>query len=215
MNTFSFRLGVVGVIAALLVSISAQAQAQEPSPVILVPPSAQTGPADAGWAFSAGLVGIVSAVGIVGLSIGSVATDGEPASAYLGIAATGLLALSTPIVAVGGASARTNPLIQGSGATRTFGWIGYGLSLTSAVALMFVGAADNDVPAGMIAATGILGAGSVIAFAVDAFNSDADARAPVGQARTAQTFALSAPTLLVLPNRTGGVDGMLAVGGLF
>lgn len=173
------------------------------------------GPADAGWAFSAGLVGVASAVGVIGLSLGAVATDGEPASAYLGLAATGLLALTLPVVAVGGASARSNPLIQGSSSVRTFGWIGYGLSLTSAVALMFAGVADKNVPAGLIAATGILGAGSIVAFAVDAFNSDADANSPVGQARTAQTFALTAPTLLVLPNRSGGVDGVLAVAGSF
>lgn len=215
----SFRLGVVGVVVALLCSDvfwGAHAQAQEAQPIVLVPPSAQVGPADAGWAFSAGVLGVVSAAGVVGLSIGSAATDGDPASAYFGLAATGLLALSAPIVAVGGASARTNPLIQGSSTVRTFGWIGYGLSLTSAVSLMFVGVADKDVPIGLIAATGILGAGSLVAFAVDAFNSDADARSPVGQARTSsQSFALRAPTFLVVPRREGGVDGVLSIGGIF
>lgn len=183
--------------------------------MVLVPPSAQVGPADAGWAFSAGVLGVVSAAGVVGLSIGAAATDGEPASAYLGLAATGLLALSTPLVAVGGASARTNPLIQGSSTVRTLGWVGYGLSLSSAVALMFVGVSDKDVPVGLIAATGMLGAGSLVAFAVDAFNSDADARSPVGQARNPQTFALNAPTLLVAPRREGGVDGLLSIAGTF
>ncbi len=212
----SFRLGVIGVVVALLCSMGAHAQAQEAQPVVLVPPSAQMGPADAGWAFTAGILGVVSAAGVVGLSIGSAATDGEPASAYFGLAATGLLALSAPVVAVGGASARTNPLIQGSSSVRTFGWIGYGLSLTSAVALMFVGVADKDVPVGLIAATGILGAGSLVAFAVDAFNSDADARSPVGQARTStHSFALRAPTFLVMPRREGGVDGVLSIGGSF
>lgn len=215
MSTISFRLGVVGVVAALLCSMSVHAQAQEGSPIVLVPPSVQMGPADAGWAFSAGVIGVISAAGVIGLSVGSVATDGEPASAYFGLAATGLLALSAPIVAVGGASARTNPLIQGSSTVRTLGWVGYGLSLTSATALLFVGAADKDVPIGLIAATGILGAASVIAFAVDAFNSDADARSPVGQARNAQTFSLNVPTLTVMPNRSGGVDGLLAIGGAF
>lgn len=209
------RLGVVGIMVALLCSMSARALAQEASPVVLVPPSAQVGPADAGWAFSAGLLGVASAAGVLGLSIGSAATHGEPASAYFGIAATGLLALSAPVVAVGGASARTNPLIQGSSTVRTLGWVGYGLSLTSAAALMFVGVSDKDVPVGLIALTGIVGAGSLVAFAVDAFNSDADARSPVGQARVHRTFSLNAPTLLVAPRRDGGVDGLLSIGGAF
>jgi len=205
----------VGMLVALLLSLSTRASAQAAAPVILVPPSVQTGPADAGWAFSAGLVGVIAAAGVVGLSVGAVATDGEPASAYLGLAATGTLAIVLPIVAVGGASARSNPLIQGSRSTRTLGWVGYGLSLTTATALLFVGAAGDDVPVGLIAATGILGAGSLVAFSVEAFNTDADARSPVGQASNNPGFTLQAPALAVLPARGGGVDGLLTFGGSF
>jgi len=124
---------------------------------------------DAGWAAGAATLGFVTAgVALVGGIMSEDGISGESGLA-IGAVTTGLYAISLPLVAAGGRSARTGSAI-GLPNWRFVGWLGYGLTLIDAALLLGLGANDIVVPGGP-SSVGVLGALSSIAMALDASES--------------------------------------------
>jgi hypothetical protein len=147
-------------------------------PPLALPPAGQSLPhASPGWAKGAAVYGIVAGAVALGLTIGAENTKSHTyPAAPLGGAATGLFALSLPIVAIGGASARDNPLVVGSPGLRIWGWIGYGLAIADAAYLLsYVG--KREPADGAILSVGLGGATSLTLFIIDAFMSASQAEA--------------------------------------
>jgi hypothetical protein len=142
--------------------------------------------ADPGWAAGAATYGIISGVAVLALAIGAEATKADEIPATpLGGAATALFAVSAPIVAIGGGSARTHPAVTGSLGLRIAGWISYGVALADAAYLLSqTGKSEPDD--GLILSVGLLGTASMACFVVDARISAAQATSlagPQGYAR--------------------------------
>lgn len=132
-----------------------------------------------GWARGAGVFGIVSGLAVLSLAIGSEVTKGgvDDSSLPLGISATTIFAISAPLVAAGGGSARNYPLVTGGPALRIVGWIGYVVTLLDAGSLIAIGFADETPADGHITSTGVLGLLTNLCFALDAFRSASQAEA--------------------------------------
>jgi hypothetical protein len=133
----------------------------------------------AGWALPAGIIGLVSGVGVLGLSIGSALTSDEfssTPSVPLGIAALVLLAAAGPIVFVGGGSARRAAGATGLVGLRIAGWIAYGISiLVGAYLLLFTALGTIDIPAWPIVVDGAFGTLAMALFATDALVAHGEA----------------------------------------
>lgn len=139
------------------------------------PPPQQQVSADPGWAGGAATYGIIAGIATLGLAIGSEATKGDVVPATpLGGAATAILGISLPIVAVGGASARQNGNVTGHPTLRIVGWIGYVVALADA-AYMLSQAGNRSPPDGQILSVGLLGVASLGCFVIDARASASEA----------------------------------------
>lgn len=147
-----------------------------PPPYVPAVAAAQpTVPSDPGWAAGAATYGIISGAVSLGLAVASEATKEDTIpSAPLGGVATALFAVSLPIVAIGGSSARGHPAVTGSAGLRIAGWIGYAVTLIDAGYLLSqVG--QGTLPDGLILSVGLLGGASMACFVVDARMSAAEA----------------------------------------
>jgi hypothetical protein len=113
---------------------------------------------------------VASAISL-GLAVGAEATkDKSVPSGPLGGTATLLYAISLPIVAAGGSSARENAAVTGYAGLRITGWIGYAVTLADAAVLLSqIG--KNQPPDGQILSVGILGVSSLVCFIVDGYAS--------------------------------------------
>lgn len=158
--------------------------APQPDPPPYVAPTSSVAPST-GWAMGAGIAGLISAVAVLGLGVGSemAAHDGtrnycDEYDCYeegdtdkaltLGGAATGILAIMGPVVFSGARSPKGDG-VWGVGALRVVGWITYGVGLALAGGQLVLGLTDEDVPEGFIAATGVVCATSLTMFSIDAF----------------------------------------------
>lgn len=130
-----------------------------------------------GWAVGAGVYGIITMVvtaTLTGICLGLYDT-GLP-STIAGAIATIFYAVSNPIVAAGAGSARRGGQVSGLVGARIVGWILYGLTLATAVLMVGLGLAGDQVPVPLIVS---LGAGSVLStlfMTLDAFVSASQAR---------------------------------------
>ncbi|MBN1652663.1 MAG: hypothetical protein JXA30_02690 [Deltaproteobacteria bacterium] len=186
---------------------------------LMVPEQKQShpelGPGDPGWATEAGIIGLVGAAAVVGLTAGSAYKHGEPASAYLGIGAMGTLAVAGPIVAIGALSARSNPIHRGYPVVYTFSWIGYGVSLIYGTALLVDGMENDGVKPGWIAGAGVIGTLSLVGFSIDAFVSAIQAESPVGQLGKVRQQPSLKPRISLSPEINGGMAASLGLTGSF
>lgn len=139
------------------------------------PPPPPSVNADPGWAAGAATYGIIAGIATLGLAIGSEATKGDVVPATpLGGAATAILGISLPLVAVGGASARENGNVTGYPTLRIVGWIGYVVALADAAYLLSQ-AGKREPPDGQILSVGLLGVASLSCFVLDARQSASEA----------------------------------------
>ena len=134
--------------------------------------------ADTGWAMGAGITGIISAVGVLGLSVGAALNvdDTLPSMSMGGTATLGLIVFG-PVVSAG-ARSPSGAGVHGSTGLKVGGWVSYGLGVGNAVLLLLMGAAsaagddavlEDASMAGLITVTGLLGATSLTLFSIDAF----------------------------------------------
>jgi hypothetical protein len=91
----------------------------------------------------------------------------------IGVTATVLFAGLAPVVAIGGGSVRQpfEGRVSGCVICRVFGWISYGVAMAEATALIAIGAARIEAPAGLIVSTGVVGCNALALFAIDALVS--------------------------------------------
>ena len=188
-------------------------------------------PLSRGWAIPGGALGIVFSGVALGLGIKSEieneAGNGGSSMAF-GAAATGILAVWTPVVFAAGKSARRSgdPRVRGVAGLRVTGWVTYGLTLASAVVMLAMGLADVEVPDGYILVSTISGVASVLFMSIDAFVSGAQASRAIRQdAAAAQRAELNAKpqkqfqwavTAAPLMNTSGNHSGAaVGVVGLF
>lgn len=189
-------------------------------PPAATPPAAAPEPAakviGRDWA-GAGTATGLSMVGVgVVLGIGSEITveDQIPALPMGGVA-TMMFAAGIPIIAGGGSSARRAAGVRGSLGARIGGWVTYGLTMTNAVVLIGLGAAEVEVQHGQVAAVVVLGATSGALMAADALKS----RRQAAVERRKMTSALRrrglslAPRVLRSRGETHG--GVLSLSGRF
>jgi hypothetical protein len=160
-----------------------------------------------GWALPAGIIGIISAAGVLGLSIGSAVTleddfgfrEVVPA-VPLGVSAFVLTAAVAPIVFVGGGSARRGAGATGSLGLRIGGWVAYGVALLAGLYILLFNVADIiEAPEWLIIADGVVGALALVMFSADAFISHAEA----SQGAISQGPAIL-PTLVWAKTNDGG-----------
>ncbi|MBW2461821.1 MAG: hypothetical protein JRH11_09250 [Deltaproteobacteria bacterium] len=126
-----------------------------------------------GWSVEAFWIGIGAAAGVVGTGVAAVAlastTDtADGAVTALGITAMALLGVGTAVVALGGASARGHPYVPGARGLRIAAWTLGSLSLGTGIALVASDIAADDARAAAFVAPVVLGAVSLILFAIDA-----------------------------------------------
>lgn len=143
------------------------------------------GPANPGWGRKAFVLSIITAIVVGGLTAGIVIADDETVGLALGIPATLIGAITLPIVASGGKSARRSGNVVGNPGLRLAGWILYGLALGDAVVLIGLGLGDSPAPAPVAGSVGLLGMASAIALGVDARNSAIEAELKAGMIQPA------------------------------
>jgi hypothetical protein len=154
----------------------------------------------AGWAFGAAIAGYACTPIILGLGISSAATTGGDASLPLGISAFTVGVVALPIIAVGGASARSHSKARGTLGIRIPGYITYGLALANGAVLVGLGIAGATIsPAPIITCT-LFGATGCALMATDALISS-------GQAKRGYAQGAEEPGMLrlcIVPKRRGG-----------
>ena len=174
--------------------------------------------ADPGWARAGAVVGIVG--GAVGVLLGTAAamnTDDADVSIPLGIGATVAVGVAVPLVAAAASSARGNPQVRGASGARIAGWIGYGLTMLDAVALIGLGIADEQVYPAQVMSVTLLGGASTAAMIIDAYSSASEAESLGATAHTAPRLDRVAwtPVFGVARNALGGKDGYVGVAASF
>jgi len=173
------------------------------------------------WALSAGASGVVSG----GLTLGMAITADvlfDPERLYSTTSLIGAYLLTTiiqsPIIAVGGRSARVATGVEGERGARVGGWIFYGVGIASFPVIAAYGfATEGPPPHGWILGSGIACALSQALLAVDAFVSHYQAAALAPEAANLGQRAGPALRPFVAP-RTGpdSVTGaVLGLGGSF
>lgn len=174
----------------------------------------ELGPGDPGWATTAGIVGLVAAVTVAGLTGASAYKHHESESAYFGIGALGTLAVAGPVVALGALSARSNPIHRGYPTVYTLSWIGYAASLIYGTGLLIDGM-DDGVDPGWIAGAGVIGTLTLVGFSIDAFVSAMQAESPIGQLETVQQKPSLMPQIAVSREVNGGTAATFGLNGSF
>ncbi len=170
------------------------------------------------WARGGATTGIVlGSLGVaLGLAAEFTADDGGRIPALpLGGAATLAFAMSTPIAAAAGRSARVNlarrgVALPGSRGIRVTGWVLYGLCLTNAVGLISLGIMDIQPFPGQISTTSIFGGAAAMLMAGDALRTDRALRSGVWVSPTTASHGTSPRGPLVRfhmgPSRDGGAQ---------
>jgi hypothetical protein len=131
-----------------------------------------------GFATSSAVTGFILSPIILGLTIGSAATTGNglvPALP-LGASALGIGVVSVPIIAVGGALARSSDKVKGVLALRIAGWSGYGLSIGTGALMVGLAVGGGTIPPEAIIACGLLGTFSCLSLSIDNFVSGSQAK---------------------------------------
>ena len=128
---------------------------------------------DAGWNRGAAIVGIVSAVLILAFGSVSIYFNENPIDEEElnvgSLAAGGVATLfAMALIPVAGVGANSGD-VHGPVGLRIAGWVGYGLTVINALALLGLGAADVDVSSGPIASTVLLGVLSSLCFTTSGF----------------------------------------------
>ncbi|MBI3071795.1 MAG: hypothetical protein HYY84_06655 [Deltaproteobacteria bacterium] len=154
---------------------------------------------DPGWAYEAGVTGLISSVLILGLGIASEATnEGGKLVPSLPLGGSALLiaAGAVPLVAAGATSARERSGLRENAFLRIMGWGFYGASMTVGFILTLVGV-SSQIPTGLITTTTVLGIGSVAIMTVDAFQArnEALALSPTGILRANENVSRGSLTL--------------------
>jgi hypothetical protein len=185
------------------------------------PPATPLQAADEGWAFAAGIMGLIAAGSVFGLTVGAAVTnDGYDydTSRILATSATLTTAVFGPIIAIGAGSARNHPAVTGSTALRVVGWILYGISIASAlVALSIAIAAESEIDSGIIYAIGTASTLSLVSFSLDAFISAGQA-AGVNEMQGApapQAGLRLSPFASLRPTQHGGTESVFGLAGAF
>jgi hypothetical protein len=131
-----------------------------------------------GFATASAITGFVLSPIILGLTIGSAATSGNGLAPALplGASALGTSVVSVPIIAVGGALARSSDKVKGVLALRIAGWLGYGLSIGTGALMVGMAVGGGTIPPEAIIACGLLGTFSCISLSIDNFISGAQAK---------------------------------------
>ena len=117
-----------------------------------------------------------------------------------------------PIVALGGRSARKYSGARGVLGLRIAGWVTFGICLSSAFAMIGIGAADEEVPPALIASAGVVGALAIVAFAVDALVSR---KQVLTRYHTAHRKGWLSPVLYPIVNQEGKSGLMTGIIGRF
>lgn len=131
-----------------------------------------------GFATASAITGFVLSPIILGLTIGSAATSGNglvPALP-LGASALGIGIVSVPIIAAGGASARSGDKVNGVLGLRIAGWTGYGLSIGTGALMVGWAVSGGSIPPAPILACGLLGTFSCVSLSVDNLVSGNEAK---------------------------------------
>jgi hypothetical protein len=177
----------------------------EPAPAVAV--TAPT--ADAGWARGAFYFGAAAVAVDVALTAAVLATNPEEADAARkwGTLSIVFFGVTTPMVALGGASARNHPAVAGHPTLRVAAWVAWGLTLADAAWLLL--RSDRKViPDGYIMSVGVFGTFSTLAFTLDA-------RTSAAQAERLQTATLSHPAIGLAKGGTGALVPTLGWAGTF
>jgi hypothetical protein len=113
-----------------------------------------------------------------------------------------------PVVFVGGRSARWTKSITGSTALRITGWISYGVALAAQLTAMFL--------PGLPIIAGLIGAGSLTCFSIDALMSASEAADVAEMASTGEGVRFG-PTVSLVPgiNGSGGGGAVIGMAGRF
>lgn len=150
----------------------------------------------------------MSAVVIGVLTGATMAINGSDEANYVGGVAVLFTAISVPIVAVGAASSRWDPLITGASAWKVTGWIAYVLAIIDGLVALGIGIAGGTFPTYGIASIGLLGIIAAVSHSIDAFTTSGQAE------RLATTGRVGwrprhGPVLGLVPDGAGGRTGVL------
>ncbi|MEW5737823.1 MAG: hypothetical protein AB1938_02795 [Myxococcota bacterium] len=159
-----------------------------------------------GWAGGAGVMGIISAVMIAGLTGLTIGFNGTDSANYIGGVAILFTGITIPIVAVGAGSSRWDPQITGQFAWRITGWIAFGLAMALSVTALGIAIAGAVFPAYGIAALGGMGVIAAVCHTIDAFSSSAQAAEFAEKGRV--TTLRHSPLLVLAPDGHGGMMGL-------
>jgi len=156
------------------------------------------------WGLGAGVAGLIAAAAVATTGIIAGAnTDVDHVYLPFATASTAMLVITTPIVFVGGKSARVEETVNGISALRIIGWIVWGLSVaTSAVTFLAYAIADGPPPAELLYSTSSGGAVGELMIAGDAMVS-------AGQVTSAKAVLSSdqpmfMPSISFAPSETPG-----------
>lgn len=125
--------------------------------------------ADPGWASGAGTFGYIAAGAVAAMTAVAISVDDEAVVLSMAASGTLLAGVAAPIVAAGSGSARdTHPEVVGSSTLRTVSWVGWGIGMLDAAAIVGFIISDIDVGRAHGASVGALGALSLVGIAMDA-----------------------------------------------
>jgi hypothetical protein len=125
----------------------------------------------------AGVLGVVSAGVITGLTVLTIVLNGNDIANYSGGVTLLFAAVTVPIVAVGAGSGRWDPSIRGALGWRIVGWVCFGLAMVNGVVTLGIGLAGGAVPSALIGALGGLGVIAAVSLALDGFITAGEGRA--------------------------------------
>jgi hypothetical protein len=132
-----------------------------------------------GWGIGAGVTGFVLSPVMLGLGIGSAVVNNAPDGdgLPLGVSALSVAVAALPVVAIGGASSRSDGNAKGILGLRIAGYSGYGLAIADGIILIITAiASDDDISSGAILSTAIIASSSCILLSTDALVSGIQAK---------------------------------------
>jgi hypothetical protein len=178
----------------------------EPTPTVAATPD----PTDAGWARGAFYFGAGAAAIDVTLTALVLATNPQDASAARDLGALSIVffGVTTPLIALGGGSARNHPSVTGHPNLRVASWIACGLTLADA-AWLLLRSHKEVIGDGWVASVGVLGTFSALGFTIDARTSASQAE------RLRGTPVSSHPALGLATGTAGGLVPTWGWGGRF
>lgn len=127
------------------------------------------------------------------------ATNPQEASAARDLGALSIVffGVTTPLIALGGGSARNHPAVTGNPKLRVASWVACGLTLADA-AWLLLRSHKKVIDDGWVMSVGVLGTFSAVGFAVDA-------RSSANQAERLRPATVSQPMLGLVSGSAGGV----------